>query len=48
MKQMVDFRIGFDEERFGPNDDINEVLEFIKKAAIGKRLSVHVIVDEKK
>lgn len=47
MKQVVEFRLGYPEEPFGPNDNIEEVIEFIKKAGVGKRMSVRIIIDNK-
>jgi hypothetical protein len=46
MKQIVEFRIGYDERLFGPNDNIEEILEFLKKAGTGKKVSVRIIIDD--
>lgn len=48
MRQVVEFRLGYpEEELFGPNDNIEEVIEFIKKAGVGKKMSVRIIIDDK-
>lgn len=42
MKQTTEFRLGYDERVYGTNDDIEVVLDFIRKAGIGKK--VHIVV----
>lgn len=47
MNQVTEFRIGYHEPIYGKNDSLEEVLEFIRNAAVGKKMKIKVLTYEK-
>lgn len=47
MYQITEFVIGYDEAVYGKNDSLEEVLSFIRNAAIGKTMRVTVTTNDK-